>query len=38
MFRFYKTILNLKTKLQEQNLKKILLFVKYHLKQHLLQN
>ena len=26
MFRFYKTLLNVKTRLQEQNLKKILLF------------
>ena len=26
MFRFYKTLLNLKTRLQEQNLKKILIF------------
>ena len=31
MFRFYKTILNLKTKLQEQNQKKILIFFHYHL-------
>ena len=31
MFRFYKTILNLKTRLQEQNLKKILIFFNYHL-------
>ena len=31
MFRFYKTILNLKTRLQEQNLKKILIFFHYHL-------
>ena len=46
MFRFYITILNLKTKLQEQNLKKILIFSSlFHLLQngienkiHLLQN
>ena len=31
MFRFYKIMLNLKTRLQEQNLKKILLFYHYHL-------
>ena len=31
MFRFYKIILNLKTRLQEQNLKKILIFFHYHL-------
>ena len=31
MFRFYKTILNLKTRLQEQNQKKILTFFHYHL-------
>ena len=31
MFRFYKAILNLKTRLQEQNLKKILIFFHYHL-------
>ena len=31
MFRFYKTILNLKTRLQKQNLKKILIFFHYHL-------
>ena len=30
MFRFYKTILNLKTRLKEQNLKQILFF-HYHL-------
>ena len=30
MFRFYKTILNLKTRLQEQNLKKALIFLHYH--------
>ena len=35
MFRFYKTILNLKTRLQEQNLKKILIFFSLF---HLLQN
>ena len=29
MFRFYKTVLNLKTRLQEQNLKKILIFFHY---------
>ena len=29
MFRFYKTILNLKTRLLEQNLKKILIFFHY---------
>ena len=31
MFRFYKTIIILKTRLQEQNLKKILIFFHYHL-------
>ena len=31
MFRFYKTIFNLKTRLQEQNLKIILIFFHYHL-------
>ena len=31
MFLFYKTILNLKTRLLKQNLKKILLFFHYHL-------
>ena len=31
MFRFYKTMLNLKTRLQEQNLKQILIFFHYHL-------
>ena len=31
MFRFYKTMLNLKTRLQEQNLKQILIFFRYHL-------
>ena len=31
MFRFYKTMLNLKTRLQEQNLRKILIFFNYHL-------
>ena len=31
MFRFYKTILNLKTRLQEQNLTKIRIFFHYHL-------
>ena len=31
MFRFYKTILNLKTRLQEQNQKKTLKFFHYHL-------
>ena len=31
MFRFYKTIFNLKTRLQEQNHKKTLTFFHYHL-------
>ena len=31
MIRFYKTTFNLKTRLQEQNLKKILIFYHYHL-------
>ena len=31
MFRFYKTVLNLKTRLQEENLKKILIFFHYRL-------
>ena len=31
MFRFYRTILNLKARLQEQNLKKTLIFFHYHL-------
>ena len=31
MFRLYKTVLNLKTRLQEQNLKKILIFFHYRL-------
>ena len=31
MFRFYKTILNLKTRLQEQNLRKHIIFFHYHL-------
>ena len=31
MFRFYKTILNLKTRLQEQNQKKMLIFFHYYL-------
>ena len=31
MFRFYKTMLNLKTRLQEQNQKKIFIFFHYHL-------
>ena len=31
MFRFYKAMLNLKTRLQEQNLKKILIIFHYHL-------
>ena len=31
MFGFYKTMLNLKTRLQEQNLKKIFIFFHYHL-------
>ena len=31
MFRFYKTILNLKTRLQEQNQKKTLIFFHCHL-------
>ena len=39
MFRFYKTILNLKTRLQEQNLNKILSFFSLSFKPvHLLQN
>ena len=31
MFRFYKTVLNLNTRLQEQNQKKILIFFHYYL-------
>ena len=31
MFRFYKTIPNLKTRLQEQNQKETLIFFHYHL-------
>ena len=31
MFRFYKTILNVKTRLQEQNHEKIIRFFQYHL-------
>ena len=31
MFRFYKTILNLKTRLKAQNLKKILIYFHHHL-------
>ena len=31
MFRFYKTMLNVKFRLQEQNLKNILIFFHYHL-------
>ena len=31
MFRFYKTVLNLKSRLQEQNQKKIFIFFLYHL-------
>ena len=31
MFRFYQTILNLKTRLKEQNLIKILMYFHYHL-------
>ena len=39
MFRFYKTILNLKTRLQEQNLKRTLTFFSLSFKLvHLLQN
>ena len=39
MFRFYKTILNLKTRLQAQNLKKTLIFFSLSCKPvHLLQN